>query len=124
MSLQPDKNLIDQLKNSIAGMQDQMKNTYEQLSSSDVTGQSAEKPTPYVKIILKANYEFVDIQFEKNALEGGVGEFKFRIKTAFNDAIKQIQKITQEKTMQLLQGMNMPPHLQQSLGKNDDDDEA
>ena len=124
MSLPPEKQLIDQIKNSIAGMQDQMKNTYQQLSSSDVVGKSAETPSPFVQIILKANYEFVDIQFEKNALEGGVGEFKFRIKTAFNDAIKQIKKITQEKTMQLLQGMNMPPHLQQSLGKNDDDDEA
>ena len=123
MSLPPEKQLIDQIKNGIAGMQDQMKNTYQQLSSSDVVGRSNEKPSPYVQIILKANYEFVDIQFEKNALDGGVGEFKFRIKTAFNDAIKQVQKITQEKTMQLLQGMNIPPHLQQGLSSKNDADE-
>ena len=63
-----------------------------------------------------------NILFDKNALQGGAAEFKFRIKTAFNDAIGQVQKITQEKTMQLLQGMNVPPNLQDSLNKQDDED--
>jgi len=122
MSSPSEQDLINQIKNSISGMQDQMKNTYQQLSSEDVVGKSGETPEAFVQIVLKANYEFVDILFDKNALQGGVGEFKFRIKTAFNDAIQQVQKITQEKTMQLLQGMNVPPNLQDSLNKKDDED--
>jgi DNA-binding protein YbaB len=124
MSSSSEKDLVDQIKNSISGMQDQMKDTYQQLSSEDVVGKSNETPNPLVKVVLKANYEFVDLSFDKNALEGGVQEFKFRIKTAFNDAIAQVQKITQEKTMQLLQGMNIPPHLQQGLNNKDDEDKS
>jgi DNA-binding protein YbaB len=123
MSSPSEKDLIDQIKNSISGMQDQMKQTYQQLSSEDVIGKSSETPTPYVEVVLKANYEFVDLAFDKNALQGGVTEFKHRIKTAFNDAIGQVQKITQERTMQLLQGMNVPQNLQQGLNENKDDDD-
>ena len=123
MSAPSEQDLISQIKNSISGMQDEMKNTYQKLSSEDVVGSSSETPDPFVKIIMKANYEFVDILFDKNALQGGVTEFRFRIKTAFNDAIGQVQKITQARTMELLQGMNIPQNLQQGLQDNQTEDD-
>jgi DNA-binding protein YbaB len=118
-----EKALLDQIKNSISGMQDDMKTTYDKLSGEQVVGQSSEKPEPYVKVIVKANYEFVDLLFDKNALQGGVSEFKHRIKTAWSDALGQVQKITQERTMELLKGMNIPPNLQGLSDPNKSEDD-
>lgn len=117
-----EQDLLNQIKNSISGMQDDMKSTYDKLSGEEVIGTSNETPDPFVKVVVKANYEFVDLLFDKQALQGGVSEFKFRIKTAWSDALSQVQKITQARTMELLQGMNIPPNLQ-GLNTPSTDDE-
>ena len=106
-----EQELVNQIKDSIAGMQEDMKATYEKLSSEQIVGKSSETPDPYVQIILRANYELIDLLFEKEALQGGVTEFKHRIKTAWKDALTQVQQVTQARTMELLQGMQIPEHL-------------
>jgi DNA-binding protein YbaB len=121
-----EQQLVNQIKDSIAGMQDEMQATYAKLSGEEVIGKSGETPNPYVQIIMKANYDMVDLMFEKEALQGGVNEFKFRIKAAWKDALQQIQQITQARTMELLQGMNIPNDLQglnQDQIASDDDQE-
>ena len=117
-----EKDLLNQIKGSISGMQDNMKDTYEKLSGEEVIGKSNEKPEPLVKVIVKANYEFVDLRFDKEALQGGVNEFKHRIKIAWADAIKQVQEITQARTMELLKGMNIPTDLQGLTDQNQDEE--
>src|SRR3989338_4001866 len=99
-----DSKLLTDIQKSIKGMQDEMQNTYKRLADLEVTGQSNDGT---VKVIMTATYNFVDIQFNEDALQGGVKEFKWRIREAWKDLSEKIQKTTQEKTIELLQGMDI-----------------
>ena len=103
----PDQ-LLENIKNSIGDMQSQMQSTYQNLQSIKVSGKSIDDT---VKVTLTATYGFEDIDFTKQAMEGGVSEFKTRIKEAFNDAVKKVQEATQQKTMELLQQMQIPDEI-------------
>ncbi len=97
--------LLKEIKDSIFNMQSQMQSTYENLSNIRVSGESHDKT---VKITLTATYAFQDIDFSEKALQGGVKEFKARIKEAWNAAVEQVQQATQSKTVELLQQMQIP----------------
>ncbi|MCH9644261.1 MAG: YbaB/EbfC family nucleoid-associated protein, partial [Gammaproteobacteria bacterium] len=64
-----------------------------------------------VKITMTATYTFEDIEFDENAMVGGIKEFKWRIREAWKDLSKKIQEMTQSKTVELLQGMNIPDEI-------------
>ena len=120
----PDQLLAD-IKNSIGDMQNQMQSTYQNLQAIKVSGKSIDDT---VKVTLTATYGFEDIDFTKQAMEGGVSEFKTRIKEAFSDAVKKVQEATQQKTMELFQQMQIPDEIRQMsmqdqamLGKKNDD---
>lgn len=110
--------LLSDIKDSIANMQSSMQETYSELSDTKVTGKSKDGT---VEITMFANYTFGDIDFDKNAMEGGVKEFKWRIREAWQNVTEQIQQATQEKTMALLQGMDVPPEIAQMTSDKDDD---
>lgn len=111
--------LLSNIKNSIADMQNQMKSTYESLSGIKVSGQSQDGA---VKITLTATYEFVDIEFGEKALQGGVKEFKLRIGEAFKNVVTQVQQATQAKTMELLQGMQIPDEIRNISAQKEEDE--
>lgn len=111
-------NLMNEIKGSIEGMQAQMQKTYERLSDTTLTGRSDDKK---VAIKMTATYGFEDIEFDENALQGGMKEFKWRIREAFRDLLKKIQDHTQSQTMDLLQGMHVPEELRK-MGKSNDED--
>ena len=75
---------------------------------------------------MTATYGFVDIDFNEKALQGGVKEFKTRIREAWESVVKKIQEATQAKTMELLQQMQIPEEIknlsvpadQQAIGKD------
>ena len=115
------ENLMGDIKDSIKNMQDQMQDTYQSLSDLRVTGKSNDGT---VTITMYANYTFGDIDFDQRALKDGVKEFKWRIREAWKNVTEEIQKTTQEKTMELLQGMEIPDEIRDmSLeDKSDDDD--
>jgi len=100
--------LLADIKNSIGDMQKQMQSTYSTLNDEVLEGFSADRT---VKITATATYEFKDIDFSEAALQGGVKEFKWRIREAWKDLTTNIQKRTQAKTMELLQGMNIPDEI-------------
>ncbi len=100
-----DSELLNDIQSSIKDMQTQMQSTYSNLADIEVEGFSADKT---VKIIMSGTYEFKDIEFDERALKGGVKEFKWRIREAWKNLSESIQKTTQEKTVELLQGMNIP----------------
>lgn len=100
--------LLADIKNSIGDMQKQMQSTYSTLNDEVLEGFSADHT---VKITATATYEFKDIDFSEAALQGGVKEFKWRIREAWKDLTTNIQKRTQAKTMELLQGMNIPDEI-------------
>lgn len=100
-----DNRLLSEIKNSIMDMQQQMQATYSNLADLKVSGESHDKT---VKITMTATYGFEDIEFDERALQGGVKEFKWRIREAWKNLSEAIQKTTQSKTVELLQSMNIP----------------
>ncbi len=101
----PDDDLLADIKNSIMNMQSQMQDTYANLADIKLTGESHDKT---VKITMTATYTFEDIEFDEKALIGGIKEFKWRVREAWKNLSEEIQKTTQNKTLALLQGMNIP----------------
>lgn len=97
--------LLADIKSSIMDMQQQMQSTYSNLDDIKLTGLSHDKT---VKIIMTATYRFEDIEFDERALQGGVKEFKWRIREAWKNLSEEIQKTTQSKTVELLQSMQIP----------------
>jgi len=100
-----DEGLLSDIKNSIVDMQQQMQSTYSNLADLKITGESHDKT---VKITMTATYGFEDIEFDERALQGGIKEFKWRIREAWKNLSENIQKTTQSKTVELLQSMNIP----------------
>lgn len=103
----PDQ-LISNIKNSIADMQTQMQSTYQNLGDIKVSGKSIDNT---VEVIMTATYGFIDINFGNEALQGGVKEFKTRIRESWENVVKKIQETTQAETMKLLQQMQIPDEI-------------
>lgn len=105
----PNDQLLNEIKSSIMGMQTEMQKTYAKLSEMKLTGESHDKT---VKIVMTATYGFEDIEFDDAALlkDGKLDlkEFRWRVREAWNNLSKEIQKTTQSKTIELLQGMQIP----------------
>ncbi len=97
--------LLDEIKSSIMDMQTQMQDTYANLAKVKLTGESHDKT---VKITMTATYGFEDIEFDEKALQGGLKEFRWRVREAWKNLSEEIQKTTQAKTIELLQGMEIP----------------
>lgn len=112
----PDNKLLDEIKQSIMGMQNQMQSTYSDLGDIILEGASTDGT---VKITMSATYVFQDIEFDEKALEGGVKEFKWRIREAWKNLAESIQKTTQEQTVQLLQGMDIPEDIRNITAEDD-----
>lgn len=120
--------LLEDIQNSIVNMQSQMQNTYQNLSTVIVQGESADKT---VRITMTATYAFQDIEFNEKALQGGINAFKTRIREAWEDVVKKVQEATQAKTLELLQQMQIPEEIrnismpadQKAIEKNTPEDE-
>lgn len=100
--------LLDEIKTSIMDMQEQMQSTYSNLADIKISGESHDKT---IKITMSATYDFDDIEFDQRAMQGGMKEFKWRIREAWKNTCEEIQKATQSKTMELLQGMQIPEEI-------------
>lgn len=108
--------LLDDIKSSIMDMQTQMQSTYADLSKIKLVGESHDKT---VKIVMTATYGFEDIEFDESALKGGLKEFRWRVREAWKNLSEEIQKTTQSKTMELLQGMQIPDEIK-NLSSDDE----
>lgn len=113
-----DNKLLNDIQSSIMGMQNQMQSTYQNLADIKVSGKSADNS---IEIIMTATYGFVDVNLTKEALQGGLKEFKTRLGESLGDVVKKIQETTQAKTMELLQQMQIPDEIKNmSLPKKDE----
>ena len=114
-----DNKLLNDIQSSIMGMQNQMQSTYQNLADIKVSGKSIDNS---IEIIMTATYGFVDVNLTKEALQGGLKEFKTRLGESLSDVVKKIQETTQAKTMELLQQMQIPDEIKNmSLPKKEDD---
>jgi DNA-binding protein YbaB len=110
-----DEELLKNIQDSIADMQVKMQSTYSRLSETKLVGESNDKT---VKVIMTATYAFEDIEFDERALQGGVKEFRWRIREAWKNLSEQIQKHTQSQTMELLQSMQIPEEIKSLSADN------
>ena len=100
-----DRRFLLDNKESITNMQQQMKAAYSNLADLKLVGEPHNKT---VRITMTGTYNFEDIKFDERALQGGVKEFKWRIREAWKNLCETIQKTTQSKTIGLLQSMRIP----------------
>ena len=112
--------LIDDIKSSIMDMQDRMQSTYASLAELKIVGESHDKT---VRITMTATYTFEDIEFDERALQGGIKEFRWRIREAWKNLSEKIQQTTQSKTVELLQNMQIPEDIK-NLDIDDGGDEG
>ncbi len=112
--------LLDDIRSSIMEMQAQMQSTYTNLADLKITGESLDKT---VRITMTATYAFKDIDFDERAVSGAIREFKCRLREAWTDLSKKIQETTQSKTMELLQGMQIPDEIKSISMPSDTDKE-
>ncbi len=114
--------LLQNIQSSIKDMQEKMKDTYSDLANVKITGKSLDGT---VIITMTATYGFEDIEFDERAMAGGIKEFKWRIREAWKNLSEEIQKTTQAKTMELLQGMDIPDEIRNlSLEQASDEDKS
>jgi DNA-binding protein YbaB len=107
------EDLLLGIRESMENMQKQMVDVYGDLADIKITGTSGDG---YISVIMTATYEFLDLQIEKPAFDGGVEEFKRRMKEALKDVTQKIQKATQEKTMDLLKSVQVPDEIKKLSG--------
>jgi DNA-binding protein YbaB len=105
-----ENSLLAEIKNSILAMQQQMQDTYARLGETKVSGKSHDE---FIEIIMTATYQFEDIKINPRAFGDAAGkfsqkEFEWRLREAWKDLSEKIQKTTQNKTVELLQSMNIP----------------
>ena len=114
--------LLAEIKNSIVAMQQQMQETYARLGETKVSGKSHDE---LIEIIMTATYQFEDIKINPRAFADANGkfsqkEFEWRLREAWKDLSEKIQKTTQNKTVELLQSMNIPEDIK-NININEDD---
>lgn len=111
MPTMDENSLLSEIKNSITAMQQQMQQTYARLGETEVEGTSRDG---LVKVTMTATYKFKGLKIvDRKAFADSAGkfnekEFEKRLSEALDNLSEQIQKTTQEKTLELLQGMNIP----------------
>lgn len=118
-------NLLDDIKKSIMDMQNQMQQTYVNLGELKISGFSHDRT---IEIIMTATYQFVDININPKAFANAEGkfsqkEFTWRLREAWTDLSKRIQETTQQKTIELLQGMHIPDEIKNLNLETPDQDE-
>jgi DNA-binding protein YbaB len=109
--------LLKNIQGSMGALQERMQQTYQTLTETLIQGQSLDAS---VRIKMTATYTFEDIEFDRSALADGMKEFKWRIREAFRDVIKNIQENTQKQTMELLQNMEIPEEIRAISGGTDE----
>jgi DNA-binding protein YbaB len=113
--------LLEEIRKSMTEMQQQMQTTYLGLENMEITGEFEG-----ITITITCTYKFVNIHIDPKAMQGGLKEFTHRIREAWSRACESVQKATQNKTMELLQNMQIPDEIrnmsadQQFLGEDDE----
>lgn len=106
---------VDMMRDGITRMQKMINETQTFLSEEEIEGSSGDGT---VVVIMTAIGYFLDIRFDRRALEDGLGKFKERIKEAFADAFNKIKRTTEGQTMKLLKGMNVPQEFMADFAKD------
>ena len=108
--------LLDEIRKSMAEMQEHMQSTYMGLETLEVAGNF-----DGVTIKMTCTYKLNDIAIEPRAMQGGIKDFTHRLRKAWEAALEEVQRATQNQTMELMKQLQIPDEIR-SLGQNPEDD--
>ncbi len=107
--------LLDEIRKSMAEMQEHMQATYTGLENLEAAGNF-----DGVTIKLTCTYKLMDIAIEPRAMQGGIKDFTHRLRKAWEAALEEVQRATQAQTMELMKQLQIPDEIR-SLSQASDD---
>jgi DNA-binding YbaB/EbfC family protein len=97
---------IGQLMKQAQQMQADMQKAQEEMANLTVTGESG---AGMVKITMTCKHEIRGLDLDDSLLGDDKEMLEDLIVAAFNDAVRKVEKTTQEKFSGMTSGLNLPP---------------
>ena len=97
---------IGQIMKQAQEMQSNMKKAQEEMASISVTGESG---AGMVRITMSCQHEVKSVEIDDSLVGDDKDMLEDLIVAAFNDAIRKVEKTTQEKFSGMAGGLNLPP---------------
>ncbi|WP_426416940.1 YbaB/EbfC family nucleoid-associated protein [Aestuariirhabdus sp. LZHN29] len=86
-------------------MQEQMQKAQEELASAEVTGESG---AGLVKVVMTGRHDVKRVELDDSLLQEEKDILEDLLAAAVNDAVRKVEKNTQEKMSAVTGGMNLP----------------
>ncbi len=96
---------LSQIMEAAQKMQQSMKQTQQELGKLEMTGESG---AGLVKIRMNGLRQVLKVDLDPGILSESLEVMQALIATAFNDALKRIEKSTEEKMMDIAKGFSLP----------------
>lgn len=96
---------LSEIMEAAQKMQQNMKQTQQELGKLEVTGESG---AGLVTIRVNGLRQVIAVQLDPSLLSETIEVMQALIASAFNDAMKKVEKRTEEKVMDLAKGFNLP----------------
>lgn len=93
----------EQLKKEAENMQERLKKTQTELENLRVTGKSG---GGMVTIVMNGRHDVVEVKINPALQDDDLKMLEELVAAGINDAVKQVEKISQEKIAQLTSGLN------------------
>ena len=87
-------------------MQENMKRMQEQLATIEVEGQSG---AGMVKVVMTCRHDVKRVSLDESLLKDDKEMLEDLIAAAFNDAVRRVEAMVQEKMGGMTAGLNLPP---------------
>jgi len=97
---------IGQLMKQAQQMQENMQKAQEEMASLTVTGESG---AGMVKVTMSCKHEIRALEIDDTLVGDDKEMLEDLIIAAFNDAMRKVEKTTQEKMAGMTAGLNLPP---------------
>ena len=97
---------IGQLMKQAQQMQADMQKAQEEMASLTVTGESG---AGLVRIIMTCKHELKNLQIDDSLIGDDKEMLEDLIIAAFNDAVRRVEKTTQEQFSGMTAGLSLPP---------------
>ncbi len=88
-------------------IQEQMQKTQEELSNAEVQGESG---AGLVKIVMNGRHDVKKVEIDPSLLQEDKDILEDLIAAAVNDAVRKIEKNSQDKMSSLTSGLGIPPN--------------
>jgi len=106
MTDKPAKPSLDELMKTAQQMQKSMQQAHEQLANMEIEGEAG---GGLVKIIITGRHEAKRVIISNDALAEGKSVLQDLVAAAINDAVRKVEKASQDKMVDLTKELGLPP---------------